>query len=176
MMRLCLGMGLFAGMLALASPAQADFSEGQWRLELQGANGFDSGSTDRSDDQLYGVNIEYEFPVLPRATLGLRLYPTLIYDGPDTVWAGGGGLSFKAYQKKDEYRGFFFELNTAALYNSPEFVGNTSEVNFLSGGGVGYQFNNNWHVTAKLEHISNAGLGDRNQGINLFGLAFGVRF
>ena len=60
------------------------------------------------------------------------------------------------------------------MWNSHYFDANSSRVNFMVGGGVGYQFaENDWHVALRFEHVSNASLGERNGGFNAFGLAVG---
>ncbi|MCC6144253.1 MAG: acyloxyacyl hydrolase, partial [Candidatus Hydrogenedentes bacterium] len=160
-----------AAALACCLPAAADlqFDEGRWRLELSGGTGIHSGQRDRTGDQLYEVNIEYEFPATQHMTLGLRLYPSFVYAGPDTVWGAGAGLSAKLYQKPD-YHGLFVEAFGNGIGHTPRFEGNSSSFNFLIGAGLGYRFQNDWHVTLKYEHISNASIGDRNQGINTVGL------
>jgi hypothetical protein len=160
----------------LPAAAELQFDEGRWRLELSGGAGIHSGQQDRTGDQLYEVNIEYEFPATQHMTLGLRLYPSFIYAGPETVWGAGAGLSAKIYQKPVEYRGVFVEAFGNAIGHSPQFEGNSSNFNFLIGAGLGYKFQNDWHVVLKYEHISNASIGDRNRGINTIGLGVGFTF
>ncbi|HNR31226.1 MAG TPA: acyloxyacyl hydrolase [Candidatus Hydrogenedentes bacterium] len=154
------------------------FDEGRWRLELSGARGIHSGSTDREGDTLVTGSVEYEFPASARTTLGLRLLPLFIYDQDDyeTVVGGGFGLSGRLYQHAAEYRGWFGELGVSALAHDGKIRRNSSNVNFLTGVGVGYQFKSNWHATLRYEHLSNAGLGDHNAGVNTVGLAFGFTF
>jgi hypothetical protein len=65
----------------------------------------------------------------------------------------------------------------AILWHSREFEDNDSSANFLCGIGVGYAFPDTpWHVTLKAEHISNGGIGGRNQSINGIGIAVGYLF
>ena len=172
-------------LLATAAAAQADtgggtgFAEGRWRLQLSGMHGADSGDRiDRTGDRLFTANAEYEFPITRRQTLALRIYPALFYDAADSdnVWGAGGGLSWKIYSKAGEQRGVFAEAATAAIFHDETFAGNGGHIDFLSGLGIGYHFANDWHLSVKWEHISNAGLEEPNQGINLVGLAVGVTF
>jgi hypothetical protein len=41
---------------------------------------------------------------------------------------------------------------------------------------VGYQCSENWHVTLKWRHLSNASLGSANKGVNGVALAVGYTF
>ena len=194
-------MGRFAQILmaacvvtGVAAPAGAelDFDAGQWRLELSGLSGVHSGSTDRSGDLLITGTVDYEFPATEHTTLGLRLMPLLVYgqDTPndrwceeddtdayagDTVWGAGFGLTGRVYVKR-EYRGLFFEGQANMLLHAEKVVGNSANVNFLTGVGVGYKFKCDWHVVMKYEHISNANLGEDNDGANVLGLGVGYTF
>lgn len=167
------------GMLCLSNNAHAEFfkwDEGMWRVELAVSGGIHSGTKSRSGDVLYTSFIEYEVPVLPRATLGLRLLPMFIYDSPTNVWGGGVGLSARFYEHKDIYEGLYVETWGHAIYHEHRISGNSSNFNFLIGAGLGYQFPNNWHAIIRYDHISNAGIGNRNAGVNAIGLGIGYRF
>src|SRR5262245_37671857 len=59
------------------------FSDGRWRIEAGAATGFHSGRRDRSGDVLVTGNVEYEWPVYARCTLGLRAYPLFMYKQND---------------------------------------------------------------------------------------------
>lgn len=96
--------------------------------------------------------------------------------GGDTVWGAGFGLGTRIYQKKDEQRGLFLDLGVSALFHSGEFDGNNSNINFMSGIGLGYQFKFGLNTVLKLDHISNASLGDDNAGTNVLGIGVGFRF
>lgn len=186
-----------AVLLSGNAAAELQFNEGHWRIELSTGLGIHSGSQDRSGDVLVTGTVEYEFPATPRTTLGLRLLPLLFYvqddanrrdwfnredwdasrvgDG-DTVFGAGAGLSFRIYARKQSYRGLFFEVAGVALGHTDKFNGNDSHFNFLTGGGVGYKFKNDFHAILKYEHISNAGFGSPNRGVNTIGLGFGYSF
>lgn len=197
-------IALLAALIALcALPAMADFSDGNWRLELSGGTAWNSGGTDRDGDILATVAAEYEFLVARRLSLGLRLLPLLIYTqdsgddwrddlrdlddwddlgdllddhDDDTVFGAGAGLSLRVYSKAEEMRGFFLELQGNVFGHKNQFEGNDSNINFLSGAGLGYKFKFGLHLIGRLEHISNAGLGDRNSGINTVSLGLGYSF
>lgn len=191
--------GLFcAGVLVvLCGPASADldFDQGKWRLELNTDFGVHQGSQDRSGDWSVNGIVEYEVPATSRITLGLRLMPLFVYeqdnnrdnnrfrgifddnrDDGNTVFGGGIGLGTRIYQVKDEYRGWFGEASVTALLHDNEFAANSSNLNFVSTFGVGYQFKSDWHLQVHYQHISNASLGSRNSGANTLGLGIGYRF
>ena len=94
----------------------------------------------------------------------------------DTVWGAGFGLGTRIYQVKDEQRGLFLDLGVNALFHDGEFNGNNSNINFMSGVGLGYQFKFGLNTIVHLDHISNAGLGDENSGANVVGIGVGFRF
>ncbi len=97
-------------------------------------------------------------------------------DSDDTVWGAGFGLGARIYQVKNEQRGLFLDLGVSALFHDGEFNGNNSNINFMSGIGVGYQFKFGLNTVVHLDHISNAGLGDENSGANVIGVGLGFRF
>ncbi|MBX7256609.1 MAG: acyloxyacyl hydrolase [Candidatus Hydrogenedentes bacterium] len=155
------------------------FDEGRWRIEVGGASGFDSGKRDRNGDSVITGNVEYEWPVFARCTLGLRAYPLFIYnqdDGDPTVWGGGVGVVGRIYQHKEERTGFFVEGGVAILGHANEIEDNSSNINFLPQAGVGYQWKSGWHTTIQIQHISNGSLASENAGANSIGVAVGFTF
>ena len=162
---------------AMSARGEIKFDEGRWRLELTGASGVHQGSRDRSGDESASLTVEYEFPAARRLTLGLRVTPLFMYDDPDhTVWGAGAGLTLRVYRVKDEYRGLYCELEESVLVHHHRISGNSSNLNFQTGAGIGYQFRNNWHVVVRYAHISNASLGKRNAGANSIGVGLGFTF
>jgi len=72
---------------------------------------------------------------------------------------------------------FFVEGGATVLGQSDELEGNSSNVNFLTNFGVGYKWDGTgWHVVAKVQHISNAGLAEHNAGANAVGVGAGYSF
>lgn len=177
LLRFVLTVLLAVGLVGAAG-ADLKFDQGRWRLELSGSAGIHSGSTDRQGDVLATGSLEYEFPASKRTTLGLRLLPLFMYaqDDDDNVFGAGFGLTGRIYQHAEEYRGWFGELELSALGHDDKIEGNSANLNFLTGVGVGYKFKSNWHTTLRYEHISNAGLGEHNAGANTVGLAVGFTF
>lgn len=163
-------------------PAYSDIQwrEGSWRLELSGGPGVNFGSGDRDGDFLIKGTVEYEVPATPHLTLGLRMLPAFVYGqdgrGEDTVWGAGAGLGGRLYTQKSEYRGLFAEANVHVLGHENRFAGNSSNVNFLTGLGLGYKFLEGWHAVVKWEHISNANLSDDNSGVDTVTLGLGYTF
>lgn len=176
-------MILAAIAFADASPAHADdvgWKEGKWRIELSGFTAYRSGKRSRTGDFGFIGSAEYEIPITKRLSIGIKTYPLFFYDqddsGEDTVFGAGIGPEFRIYAKDTPRRGFFFEFGTAVLATVGRFDGNSGAVNFSSEAGLGYKFKRNWHVAAKIAHISNAGLATHNAGVNRLGLAFGYTF
>lgn len=185
-------LSLILGAFSTRSEAEASFQDGWWRTELFGATGIHSGSKDRDDEFMINGTVEYEFPLAQRTTLGLRMMPLFVYtqddddkeflgltyydSNDDTVWGGGAGLALRFYTVKGEYRGFYGEIEGQILGHSNEFEGNSSNLNFLTGAGLGYKFAKDVSLFVKYNHISNAGLGDKNSGVNTIGIGLGYDF
>ncbi len=119
-------------------------------------------------------------PATPHLTLGLRVLPCFIYEqsgrDKDTVWGAGAGVGGRLYASASEYRGLFGEVNFHALGHEHRFAGNGSNLNFLTGLGIGYKFVEGWHTVVKWEHISNANLDEDNSGVDTVVLGVGYTF
>lgn len=156
------------------------FSEGNWRLEATVATGTRSGRNSRTGDMLYLTTIEYEWPVYARATLGLTAYPLFVYDqsdeGDDTVAGGGIGLAGRYYFAGEDRSGWYGEVGVGVVGHSNKFDGNSGSFNFVTEAGIGYQFQNDWHLAVQIRHFSNGGFADRNSGTNAVGLGIGYSF
>jgi len=196
---------VLAVVLGFSTAAHADFQDGRWRLQVRVQTGVDSGGVERSGDVLALTTVEYEVPLTSHVCYSLKLDPVFAYGqesrdintildskrgvdldkidfdfdderGGDTVVGAGFGLGLRVYQKAEEKRGIFLDLGVHTLLHAGEFNGNTSNINFMSGLGLGYQFKNGLSTQLHFDHISNAGLGDENSGTNVFGVGFGYRF
>ena len=161
-----------------ASAGGLEWSEGRWRLELSGFKGIHQGSRDREDDWNINGTVEYEAPLWTHATLGIRLHPIFFYHddrNDEEIYGVGAGPTFRLYHK-EERRGLFFEAGLSALVHVNRFDGNGSNLNFISEFGLGYKFDNDWHVSVKWRHISNASISDDNAGSNGIGIGAGFTF
>lgn len=165
------------------SAAQADevgWKAGTWRLELSSFAAYRSGRRSRTGDFGFVASAEYEIPLGKRLSIGIKTYPLYFYDqddsGEDTVYGAGIGPEFRVYRKDAQRRGFFFEFGSAILATDGRLDGNSGAVNFYNEAGIGYKFKRDWHVTAKISHLSNAGFASNNAGVNTLGLAFGYSF
>ncbi|MCC6793635.1 MAG: acyloxyacyl hydrolase [Candidatus Hydrogenedentes bacterium] len=155
------------------------FRDGRWRTEVGVSTGFHSGNRSRTGDMLVTGNVEYEWPVFARCSLGLRAYPLFLYhqnDPSDTLWGGGIGTVGRVYQNAGDRNGWFGEAGAGVIWHTNHIEGNSATMDFLLEAGVGYQFKNNWHVTLQASHLSNAGLSENNAGANSLGLAVGFTF
>lgn len=173
-------------LLASAAPAEEKndkklihWRDGLWRTEVSVLTGLRSGRRSRDGDLNLNGTLEYEMPVGKRAAAGIRVHPLFLYDEDLTnrkIWGGAAGITTRIYRKDHERRGLFGELDGSLLWQSNEFRGNTSRINFLLETGVGYKFKTNWHLAGKFRHISNGGVDSRNSGANAIGLALGYTF
>jgi hypothetical protein len=71
----------------------------------------------------------------------------------------------------------YADLSGSALFTNNQVPPGTSRINFESGAGLGLHVlagRINWSAEVRYVHISNAGLGDINPGINTLQLRIGV--
>ncbi len=71
----------------------------------------------------------------------------------------------------------YFELSGGTLFTNKDVPAFTSRVNFTSGAALGMHFvgdERTWSVEVRYMHISNAGLGDLNPGINTVQVRLGI--
>lgn len=158
------------------------WEDGRLRIESQGWTGTRSGRRSRTDDYGVAVTIEKEFSLNQKLTVGLRVIPLFIVDESDnnggdgeTIYGAGFGVSIRRYFKEAE-DGWFAEYYESIIGHSEKFRGNTGSLNFMSEIGFGYEFENDWYVTAKWRHLSNAGIANQNAGINGLGIGVGFSF
>ncbi len=175
-----LAAGLFWFGGAPAARAGEKLKAGHWRVELSNTTGYAKNSYDRRGDVFSTLIVEYEFPLSQRFSFSFRALPIFVYaqgsSGDASFHGAGLGVATRAYQKKDEHRGFFVELEGGLIAHKNKLRGNTGVANFVTGAGLGYKFKSRWHAVVKLEHISNAGFARRNAGANLLGLGIGYSF
>jgi hypothetical protein len=175
-----LSMASFLLVTIVPAHAEIAWGDGSWQLELSGGPGTKLGSSDRTGDLLFKGTVEYEIPATKHLTLGLRLLPLFVLEqdgaSDDTVYGAGAGLGGRLYCKASEYKGFFAEANVHALGHKNRIAGNSSNINFLTGLGVGYKFQQGWHTVLRWEHISNANLGEENAGMDAVTLGVGFTF
>lgn len=170
---------VLAALPAGMARAALDFDEGAWRLELRGMGGIHQGGRDRTGDTMFLLGAEYEVPATRHGTLGLRLLPLFIYDSDektDPILGVGFGLAGRLYARGERYQGLFVETELNALFHEDRIPANSSNLNFLTGLGVGYQFGDHVSAALRYQHISNASLGNLNAGANAVGLSLAFRF
>lgn len=71
----------------------------------------------------------------------------------------------------------YLELSGGTLFTTAKVPANTSSVNFTSGAALGTHIlgpKYSWALEARYLHISNAGLGDLNPGVNTFEVRLGI--
>ena len=71
----------------------------------------------------------------------------------------------------------YLELSGGTLFTTSKVPAGTSTVNFTSAAALGTHFlgpKYSWAIEARYLHISNAGLGDLNPGINTIELRLGI--
>lgn len=157
-----------------------DWREGRIKLEFAAVTGIHSGRRSRTGDIGIRTTVEYEVPALKHLTVGARVMPLLYWnengDGDNEIFGFGLGNTVRVYSNADEYRGWFGEIGIMIVGQTSRFEGNSGAFNFLTDAGAGYMFKGGWHASAKIQHMSNAGLANKNSGVNGVGFAFGYTF
>jgi hypothetical protein len=93
--------------------------------------------------------------------IDLGLVPSFRWIGVDnTGWWGDVGIGLHGFTKRYDNNGHILSTN----------------LQFASHLGLGYRFGDDFELGAKIEHFSNGGIKQPNDGINFFGVQFGHRF
>jgi len=160
-----------------------DSPKGRWRTDITSSTGTIANQCpDREEDYFVLGSVEYEWPICSLTTCSLRGSPLFLYNlhGKDNydsthIYGAAFGLALRLYEKKD-LTGLFAEVGSSPLWHSDYFLGNSSKLNFITDVGVGYEFKNHISVAAKYFHISNAGLGEHNSGLDAIGISLAYAF
>ena len=110
---------------------------------------------------------------------GVEVYPAMVVKQSNTVFAGGFSplqlrYNFGSHNKVVPY----LEIGGGILGSSSQLPENTYRFNFLDQGSLGVQFMRDGKPSiqtgVRYQHISNAGLGNHNPGINSMFLFVGA--
>jgi len=159
---------------------QTKWEDGRLRFEGQAWSGIRSGGRSRTDDYGVAATVEKEFALGHKLSAGLRAIPLFFVsesdglDGSDILGAGLG-ISIRYYFEEVQ-DGLFVEFFESVIGQFDTFRGNSGRMNFMTEIGVGYEFENDWHIALKWRHISNAGFANRNAGVNAIGIGIGFSF
>lgn len=157
---------------------------GYWRIELCAVPDILEHGPDREGDYFYMGWGEYEFRAFRHSTLALRFSPLFYYHEEEDADGGEGpiygaalGGAYRLYWDAETLSGPYLHLGISALKHTSEFESNSTHLNFISEGGIGYQFRESpWSLSLKYTHISNAAIGSQNQGIDGIMFSLGFRF
>jgi hypothetical protein len=143
----------------------------RWRVESWGGDTFD-GHGDWLHDPYWALALEHEWRQLWNIYMGLRA-PALAYFDVEPIVGAGFGITHRLYTSRDG-SGLFVGPGIAVVVHYGRFAGNSAYVNFLSSIELGYQIRESpLRISARLEHMSNAGTADRNRGWNGVALLIG---
>jgi hypothetical protein len=186
---------LFAAILLVCTPlictrstwAQARVEDGGHEIQLWTGGGYAvPGGT--SDTGVWNTGLRYGWiltrPHGPGFLEGRFEYAVdavpafLVFQPANTAY----GVGFNPFNLKWNFatRGRvvpYFELSGGTLFTTKDVPTGTDRVNFTSSAAVGAHFlgeSRNWSVEVRYMHISNAGLGDLNPGINTVQVRLGI--
>jgi opacity protein-like surface antigen len=149
----------------------------------------------RADFDYWQTNLRFIWMLDPEKTarkIGLKgnfdfifeLTSSFIYDGPGNVIAGVTGiLRYDFFRSYERFR-FYAQAGVGMVYTdahedlSQALIGNPIEFTPQLSVGTRYLLNKHWSldIEAMFHHISNAGMDDRNKGVNALGGFLGVTY
>jgi outer membrane protein OmpA-like peptidoglycan-associated protein len=153
---------MFAASAAMISFATAAHADDLWRSQ------FEVGSY----DVFHKANSEsFDLQLRP----GWRLWDFGVFAGgmytTKNAWMGYAGITYDLH-----ITDHILILPDAAVgfyqHGDDKNLGNTAE--FRTGIGVAYEFDNGWRLGADIHHISNAGLSQRNPGVEIAAVTLAV--
>ncbi len=158
------GLMLAAGAAALSLATTARADDDLWRSQ------FEAGSF----DVFHKANSEaFDLQLRP----GWRLWDFGVFAGgmvtTKSALMGYGGITFDLHLTDhilimaDEAAGYYSR-------GSDKVLSFGSTVEFRSGIGAAYEFDNGWRIGADIHHISNAGLDKKNPGVEIAAITFSV--
>jgi hypothetical protein len=180
-------LGLILLFCASASLGQARVEDGGHEIQLWTGGGYSvPGGT--KDTGVWNVGLRYGWiltrPHGPgflkgRFEYALDAVPLFLVFQPANTAVGAG---FNPLNLKWNFatRGRlvpYLELSGGTLFTNHDVPTGTNPVNFTSCAAFGTHFlgdSRNWSVEVRYMHISNAGLGDRNSGINTVQVRLGI--
>jgi len=181
-LRVCFGLAMFASVLC----AQEGPEKGGTEIQMWTSGGH-SVPGGRGDTGIWNAGLRYGWVLtgshLPGLLKGRFEYAVdavpayLIFQPSGTVYGVGlNPLNLKWNFVRHGNLSPYLELSGGTLFTTSKVPSGTSAVNFTSGAALGTHFlgNNAWALEARYLHISNAGLGDLNPGVNVFELRLGL--
>jgi lipid A 3-O-deacylase len=172
---------------ASLSCAQSRLEDGGREIQLWTGGGHSvSGGT--SDTGVWNVGLRYGWiltrPHGPgflkgRFEYALDAVPLfLVFQPANTAFGAGFNPLNLKWNFATRGRGVpYLELSGGTLFTNHDVPTGTERVNFTSSVALGTHFlgdSRNWNVELRYMHISNAGLGDRNSGINTVQVRLGI--
>lgn len=175
--------------LGLVLPAAAQEAPEQGSNEVQiWTSGGHSVSGGRGNTGIWNAGLRYGWVLtdahLPSVLKGRFEYAIdavpvyLIFQPSGTAYGVGvNPLTLKWNFVRRGRLSPYLELNGGTLFTTSKVPAGTSAVNFTSSAALGTHIlgaKYAWAIEARYLHISNAGLGDLNPGINTFEVRLGV--
>jgi opacity protein-like surface antigen len=176
---------------AVVEPQPGPFDRGTWEVEL-GSGYFQSYYTNAKrptvNDQIDTLRLGwmYDNPrhdnwlgglLRGNSELMMAIYGAAVTEGAGTYFAGGALLWTYNFLQPDSRWAPYFQLGAGALGNDiyhehpQREIGENFEFLLQGDAGLKYLINDQWSIGAEggYQHISNADLASRNEGLNSLG-------
>lgn len=139
--------------------------------------------TDFALEVLTGPLIKFRLLGSPGLVLGGAVNSAGQTDQAYLGIVGQWTLARSLFSRRDA---FYFEATIGGAWNDGKIdvIGTPLEANWKShgshylirsGAALGYRFNTRWSMALSINHISNAGLAHRNEGMNDVGIVLGMK-
>jgi len=180
---------LFLFLIAVYGPAFAQSGPEEGATEVQvWTSGGHSVPGGRGDTGIWNAGLRYgwvlTYPHGPsflngRFEYAIDAVPVYLIFQTNTVYGAGlNPVNLKwNFTHRSSHFAPYVELSGGTLFTTAKVPPRTSAVNFTSGAALGTHLLGKqyaWAIEARYLHISNAGLGDLNPGINTFEVRLGI--
>jgi hypothetical protein len=170
---------------------ETPFDAGKFELQSSSGAYFSVGGSDRPT--LNYSATAYRFGMMMHSPSGegllrgncelmLQVLGASVFDGPGNAFGGAMVLWRYNFVQPEAKWVPYFQLGVGAIYNdihkdrSQRLIGQAWEIDLEAAVGVRYFFSNRWSANLEggFRHISNAGMNDRNVGLNSLGVSVGL--
>lgn len=136
-------------------------------------------NSNEADGTLISLILDFSKKTSEHSEVSIRTLPTFTYfqtKGEEDLFGFGVGIAYRVYFKESFVKSPYIELHEILSLHQNKFEGNDSNINFNSAITIGYQINDNWDLSLRFSHFSNAKLKENNDSTNLISLCTGYKF
>ncbi len=136
-------------------------------------------NSNEAEGTLISLILDFSKKISKHSEISIRTLPIFTYfqnKGEEDLFGFGVGIAYRIYFKECFVKSPYIELHEIAALHQNKFEDNDSNINFNSAIAIGYQINDNWDLTLRFSHFSNAKLKENNDSTNLISIHTGYKF